>query len=47
LIASLFLLVLQLLTGIDPRGQVDIALAWSITLEVGVAIAKAQRLERL
>jgi hypothetical protein len=41
LIASLFLLVLQLLAGIDHCGQVDLASAWSITLEVGVGIAKA------
>jgi hypothetical protein len=36
-----------LLPGIDLRDQVDLALAWSIASEVGVAIAKAQRLTRL
>jgi hypothetical protein len=36
-----------LLAGIDPRDQVDLALAWSIALEVGVSIAKAQRLAHL
>jgi hypothetical protein len=36
-----------LLAGIDPRDQVDLAPAWSIASEVGVSIAKAQRLTRL
>ena len=43
---SLFLLVLRLLAGIDLCGQVDLALVWSITSGVGVAIAKARRLAR-
>jgi hypothetical protein len=43
---SLFLIVLRLLAGIDPRGQVDLAPAWTIASEVGVAIAKAQHLAR-